>query len=220
MLQPSSIKFLKDLAKHNDKSWFEANRKEYENTKADYTALVEQIIDATAKFDEPIGALTPKQCMFRINRDVRFSKNKSPYKTNMGSSYSAGGKKTEGSGYYFHFEPGQSFAAGGYYMPMPPELSKIRQEIDYNFDEWNKIVTDKKFTKFFPKGVEGSGSLVRPPKGYTEDNPAITYLKLKGFIVSTSIPDSMLTDKKLVAVIAASFQTMKPMIDFLDKAIA
>lgn len=219
MLQPSSIKFLKDLARNNDKSWFEANRKIYENTKADYTALVQQIINATAKFDELIGALTPKQCMFRINRDVRFSKDKRPYKTNMGASFSAGGKKADGSGYYFHCEPGQSFAAGGYYMPMPPELAKIRQEIDYNFEEWKSIVEHKNFIKHFPKGVEGSGSLVRPPKGYDESNPAIEYLKLKGFIVSTPVPDEILTDKKLVPYITTAFQAMKPMLDFLNKAV-
>ncbi len=220
MLQSSSIKFLKDLAKNNDKSWFEANRDQYENTKADYAAVVQQIISGTAKFDEPIGELTPKQCMFRINRDVRFSKNKSPYKTNMGASFSAGGKKAEGCGYYFHCEPGQSFAGGGFYMPTPPELAKIRQEIDYNFDEWKKIVSAKKFTRHFPKGVEGNGSLVRPPKGYTDDNPAIEFLKLKGFIVTSPLDDNILTGKKLVAVITESFMAMKPMIDFLNKAIA
>jgi len=219
MLQKTSLQFLKKLAENNDKNWFEANRKKYENTKADFTLLVQEIINATAKFDGPIGTLIPKQCMFRINRDVRFSKDKSPYKTNMGASFSAGGKKADGSGYYFHCEPGKSFAAGGYYMPMPPELGKIRQEVDYNFDEWEKIIAGKNFIKKFPKGVEGSGSLVRPPKGYYENNPAIEYLKLKGFIVSTPVPDNIITDKKLVTVIAASFETMKPMIDFLNNAV-
>ena len=218
MLQPSTIKFLSDLKKNNNKPWFDANRKMYETTKADFAFFVESIIKATAKFDEPIGILKAKDCMFRINRDVRFSKDKSPYKSNMGASFSYGGKKASVAGYYFHCEPGQSFAAGGFYMPAPPELAKIRQEIDYNLQEWLKIVQHKKFKKHFANGVDGTDALVRPPKGYEENNPAISYLKMKGFTISEPIADSELIAKDIVTKIAASFTAMKPMIDFLNKA--
>jgi uncharacterized protein (TIGR02453 family) len=218
MLQASTIKFLSDLKNNNNKPWFDINRKKYESAKADYASFVESIIKATAKFDEPIGILKAKDCMFRINRDVRFSKDKSPYKSNMGASFSYGGKKASVAGYYFHCEPGQSFAAGGFYMPTAPELAKIRQEIDYNLEEWLKIVQHKNFMKHFPNGVDGTDVLVRPPKGYEETNPAITYLKMKGFTVSAPIVDSELTDKNIVTKIAASFAAMKPMIDFLNRA--
>jgi len=219
MLQSSTTKFLSDLKKNNNKAWFDANRKLYESAKADFTTLVENIITVTAKFDETIGILKAKDCMFRINRDVRFSKDKSPYKNNMGASLSYGGKKAIVAGYYFHCEPGQSFAAGGFYMPPAPELTKIRQEIDYNLAEWLKIVTAKKFLTHFSNGIDSDNVLVRPPKGYDENNPAINFLKMKGFTVSEPIPDSVLTDKSLVKKIAESFVAMKPMINFLNRAI-
>ncbi len=219
MLQASSIKFLKDLELNNNKPWFEENRKKYEATKGDMEALVGNLIPAIAAFDAPIGALQVKQCTFRINRDVRFSKNKSPYKNNMGADFSAGGKKAAEPGYYFQFQPGKSFAGGGFYMPAPPELAKVRQEIDYNFEEWKAILENKTFKKYFPAGLEGMDSLIRPPKGYDESNAAITYLKMKGFFVAKTISDEAIQSKTLVKDIAKTFETMKPLIDFLNRAI-
>jgi uncharacterized protein (TIGR02453 family) len=219
MLQPSTIKFLKDLKKNNNKAWFDPNRKNYETAKADYISLVDAVITATARFDEPVGNLKAKDCIFRINRDVRFSKDKSPYKSNMGASISPGGKKVNAPGYYFHCEPGHSFAAGGLYMPEAPNIARIRQEIDYNFDEWKKIISNKTFKKYFIKGVDSTDTLNRPPKGYTKDNPAIEYLKMKSFIVSRPLNDADLTDKNLVKEIAKTFEAMKPMIDFLNHAM-
>ena len=219
MLQPSTLQFLKNLKKNNNKAWFDSNRKMYEAAKADFLLLAESVIAATAKFDASIGNLKPKDCTFRINRDVRFSKDKSPYKSNMGAAFSPGGKKVNDPGYYFHCEPGQSFAGGGLYMPMPPELAKIRQEIDYNFDEWKKITGNKTFKKYFTKGVEGVDVLSRPPKGYTEDNAAIHFLKMKSFIASRPFTDAELVDKNLVKEIAKTFEAMKPMIDFLGHAM-
>ena len=219
MLQASSIKFLTDLELNNNKSWFEENRKRYEATKADMETLVADLIPAIASFDAPVGALQVKQCTFRINRDVRFRKNKSPYKNNMGADFSAGGKKAAEPGYYFQFQPGKSFAGGGFYMPAPPELAKVRQEIDYGFDEWKKILQNKSFKKYFPAGLDEMETLVRPPKGYEERNPAITYLKMKGFFVSKHFTDAELKSKTLVKDIADTFKIMKPLTDFLNKAI-
>jgi uncharacterized protein (TIGR02453 family) len=219
MLQASTFKFLKALKNNNNKPWFDAHRKDYEQTKTDFTTQVNDIITGVSKFDSTVNHLTAKDCMFRINRDVRFSKDKSPYKTNMGASINKGGKKINCAGYYFHCEPGQCFAAGGFYMPMPPELAKIRQEIDYNFADWKKIVTQKNFKKYFPKGVEGIDTLSRPPKGYDENNPAIAYLKMKGFIVSLPVSDTALQDKSAGTTIIKTFEVIKPMIDFLNAAI-
>ncbi|MEO6734304.1 MAG: DUF2461 domain-containing protein [Ferruginibacter sp.] len=219
MLQPTTIQFLKNLAKDNNKPWFEQNRKVYEAAKEDLEKMVAQLIPAIAKFDEPIGNLEVKNCTFRINRDVRFSKNKTPYKSNMAAYFSQGGKKANMAGYYFHCEPGKSYAAGGFYSPMPAELAKIRQEIDYGFEEWEKILHNKAFIKYFPEGVNGIENLVRPPKGYNEHNPAITYLKMKHFIVSKPFTDAELQSKTLVKDVAKVFETMKPMIDFLNRAV-
>ena len=137
----------------------------------------------------------------------------------MGASIAKGGKKINAAGYYFHCEPGQSFAAGGFYMPDAPQLAKIRQEIDYGFDEWKKIVENKNFKKHFPEGISGIETLSRPPKGYDENNPAIYYLKMKGFIISHSFADIEMQEKDLIAKVVKTFEAMKPLINFLNKAV-
>lgn len=219
MLQQSTLKFLKDLKKNNNKPWFEANRKKYESAKADFLALTEKIIQSISSFDKSIAGLEPKKCIFRINRDVRFSKDKSPYKSNMGAHITKGGGKGSGCGYYFHCEPGKSFLAAGMYMPMPDDLNKIRQEIDYNFAGFKKTIHSKGFIKTFPKGVDGVEVLSRPPKGYEANNPAIEFLKMKSFIISCPVSDTMLTDKKLLKYVEAAFKEAKPLNDFFNEAI-
>jgi uncharacterized protein (TIGR02453 family) len=219
MLQPATLKFLKDLKKNNNKPWFDEHRKQYEAAKADFYEMLNAIIKAISVFDSSVAHLSAKDCAFRINRDVRFSKDKSPYKSNMGAFISKGGKKINNAGYYIHLEPGGCFAAGGFYMPDAPQLAKLRQEIDYSFDAWKKIVTDKNFKKNFTKGVEGIEVLSRPPKGYDETNPAIDYLKMKSFIVSRQLTDKEMQDKTALKEIVKIFTVMKPMIGFLNAAV-
>ncbi|MEN9571725.1 MAG: hypothetical protein RL172_2956 [Bacteroidota bacterium] len=218
MLQPSTLNFLKNLKKNNNKAWFDANRKSYEAAKADFAGLTTAIIEATSKFDASTSNLIAKDCLFRINRDVRFSKDKSPYKTNMGAYINPGGKKSDTPGYYLQCEPGQNFAAGGLYTPMPAVLARVRQELDYNFEEWNKIICSKAFKKYFT-AVDGIDVLSRPPKGYTEDNPAIEFLKMKSYIASRPFTDADMVSKTLVKNVASTFEAMKPMIDFLNHAM-
>jgi uncharacterized protein (TIGR02453 family) len=220
MFQSTTLKFLKDLKKNNTKEWFEKNRKVYEAAKTDYLDFIGTVLTELQKKDSTLEGLEPKQTIFRINRDVRFSKDKSPYKSNMGASINKGGKKVMNAGYYFHLEPGGSFIAGGLWMPMAPDLKKVRQEIDYNLDEFNKIVTNKKFVSLFG-GLEKNKEYVlsRPPKGYDEDNPAIEYLKFKSFIVSTKLDDKDLTDKALAKKVSSTFETMKPLLDFINRAL-
>jgi len=215
MIQATTIKFLKDLKKNNNRPWFEEHRKQYENAKADLLLLVEQLIAAIGTFDKPIGNLEAKNCTFRINRDVRFSKNKDPYKSNIAAYFNKDGKKGIGAGYYLHIEPGKSFAAGGIWMPEPAVLAGIRQEIDYSFKEWKSIITDKSFKKNFAEGIQGE-MLTRPPKGYDENNPAIEFIKKKSFIVSRAFTDAEVQSKNFVKDVAGTFKVMKPMIDFLN----
>lgn len=220
MLHTSTIKFLKDLKKNNTREWFDKNRKAYEAAKTDFAETVQAAIDKFGKKEKSIAALKAKDCMFRINRDVRFSKDKSPYKTNMGASINKAGKKAwNTAGYYFHFEPGNSFVGGGLYMPEPEILKKVRQEIDYSFDEFKKIVTQKKFATSY-KDLDHSAEmkLSRPPKGYEADNPAIEYIKLKSFIAMVPLTDADLADKNLAKKIADAFETLQPVIDFLNHA--
>jgi len=218
MLQTSTLKFLKDLKKNNNKPWFDKNRKQYEMVKEDFILLVEKVIKGMGSFDNSIANLEAKQCIFRINRDVRFSKNKDPYKNNMAAYFNKDGKKGLGSGYYLHIEPGKSFVAGGIWQPEPAVLSGIRQEIDYNFDGWQKIVENKGFKKMFPEGLKGD-VLARPPKNYNETNPAIQYIKMKNFIVTGPFNDTEIQSKDFVKNIVKTFQAMKPLIDFLNTAI-
>ena len=220
MLQSSTIKFLKDLKKNNNKPWFDANRKQYEAAKADTALFVQAVIDGLGKKDTSIAHLTAKDCMFRINRDVRFSKDKSPYKTNMGSFMSAGGKKSNFAGYYFHLEPGGCFAGGGLYMPMPPDLAKVRQEIDYNLADFKEIISSKKFKAVYNDlDRDAEYLLSRVPKGYEPFNPAADYLKLKSFVATYKVPDALLTSKILVKDVVAGFETLQPLIEFLNAAV-
>lgn len=220
MLRQTTLQFLRNLKKNNRKEWFDANRSKYEDAKKDVENLSAEIIKRLSHADETIAHLQPKDCMFRINRDVRFSKDKSPYKTNMGVYFSKGGKKGINAGYYFHLEPGSSFVAGGMWMPMPPELRKIRQEIDYNWDEFEKILKNKKFRSAFGELDRSSEYVLsRPPKGYEEDNPAIELLKLKSFIATAKVADSDLTSKDLTKIVVSNFVLVKPLVDFLNRCV-
>ncbi len=219
MLQPSTLRFLKDLKKNNTKTWFDKNRNQYDAAKDDFLLMAGQLIRNTGTFDPSIANLEAKNCIFRINRDVRFSKNKDPYKHNMAAYFNKDGKKGLGAGYYLHIEPGESFAAGGIWMPEPAVLAGIRQEIDYSFGEWKKTVESRSFKKMFPGGLQGE-ALTRPPKNYDDSNPAIAYIKMKSFIVTSPFTDAEVQNKNFVKEAAKRFQAMKPLVDFLNSAIS
>jgi uncharacterized protein (TIGR02453 family) len=218
MIQKSTLDFLAALRKNNNKEWFETNRKKYEAAKEDVKQVTEKLIQALGVHDEELGQLIAKDCTFRINRDVRFSKNKAPYKSNMSCIFSKGGKNSDKSGFYVHIEPGVAFVGAGYWAPEAKKLAAVRQEIDYNLDDWSKIISPKKFKATFEGGLSQENVLQRPPKGYDIDNPAIAFLKLKSFIVRTKITDAQLTDKNFVKTIVNIYTVVKPMLDFLDEA--
>jgi uncharacterized protein (TIGR02453 family) len=221
MLHPKTIQFLTKLKKNNSREWFNEHRNEYDAAKENFIELVNQILSQAGQFDQDISVLTYKDCIFRINRDVRFSKNKDPYKTNMAAYFVRGGKKSWLAGYYFHCEPGgKSFIGGGLYGGEPNQIKKVRQEIDYNWTEFKSILENKAFKKTFGDLSREEGmSLVREPKGYEKDNPAIDYIKLKNFIVSVPVNDEELTDQKLVKKIITAFTTMQPLLQFLNRAM-
>lgn len=219
MLQKSTLQFLKELKENNHKEWFEANRKKYESAKEDFASLIEELIAKHSKSDETLASLTVKDCTFRINRDIRFSKDKSPYKTNMGASLNKSRKKGNFAGYYFHLEPGNnSFTGGGIWQPEADVIKKIRQEIDYNWNEFKSIVKSKKFIKEFGDLEKGEDvSLTREPKGYEKDNPAIEYLKLKSWIATKPLTDEELMSKDLSKKILSSFEALQPLVHFLNR---
>jgi uncharacterized protein (TIGR02453 family) len=146
------------------------------------------------------------------------SKDKTPYKAHFGAFLSKGGRKYEGPGYYIHLEPGNSFAGGGLWVPQGPLLKSVRQEIDYNFDEFSAILKHKDFKKYF-KNLNGE-QLKTLPQGYAADNPAIEYLKMKSFTVGHNIPDKDLTAKGFASKCASIFTAMRPLVDFLDRSMS
>ena len=220
MLQQSTLTFLKGLAKNNDKSWFESHRKQYEQAKQDFEEFIKKILEKHSKKDEDLKDLEAKKCTFRINRDIRFSKDKSPYKSNFGASMDRGGKKSIYAGYYFHLEPGKSFVGGGLWMPMPSEMKKVRQEIDYCFDEFRQIVSAKKFKTVYKELYSGEDvKLTKIPQGFEKDNPAAEYLKLKSWLAMRDVTDAALTSKDLVKKTSYAFETLQPMIKFLNRAL-
>jgi uncharacterized protein (TIGR02453 family) len=221
MFNESTPAFLKQLAKNNNKTWFDAHRPAYTAAKNDFEKFVSGVITALASVDNDVKDLEVKDCTFRLNRDIRFSKDKTPYKINMGASFNRGGKKSIFAGYYFHLEPGgKSFAGGGLWMPMAPELRKIRQEIDYCFEEFQNIITEKNFKAQY-KALENTSDikLSNVPRGYDKENEAAEFLKLKSFLATKNISDKELLQPSLLRETVKSFTALMPLIKFLNKAL-
>ena len=213
------LKFLKDLARHNDRDWFEKNKPRYVKVRQDFEELVAIILDELVKFDPALAGLNAKKLPFRIYRDVRFSKDKRPYKTNMGAGFSPNGRLIQEPGYYLHLEPNdKSFVAGGIYMPDAGYLAKLRQEIDYNPDGLKSILKQKKFRDRFG-GFDDFDKLKTAPKGYPKDHPNIEWLKLKSFIVSMPLTDKQVADKKLVSIVASACRQIKPLNEYIRQAL-
>lgn len=214
------LRFLKDLSRHNDREWFEKNKARYLQAKDSFEGLVSAVLTELIRFEEGLAGLNPKKLPFRIYRDVRFSKDKRPYKTNMGAGFSPNGRLIQEPGYYLHLEPGnKSFVAGGIYQPDAANLAKVRQEIDYNGKGLKKIFKAKKFHSLF-EDFDDFDKLKTAPKGYPKDHPDIEWLKLKSFIVSLAFTDKEVTDKKFVSKVITACKEIKLLNDFIRDAIA
>jgi uncharacterized protein (TIGR02453 family) len=220
MMTKEALLFLKDLIANNNTEWMHANKKRYENYKKDYHQYIAEILAEIKPLDKSLEPLEVKNCTFRINRDIRFSKDKSPYKTNMGVWFSQNKNRKNSPGYYIHFEKGNSFIAGGVWCPEPDELKKIRKEIEFFHDDLEKIVNDKTFKKeFVALSREDNNVLKNAPKGFEPTHPAIEFLKLKSFTASQRIDDKLFTEPDFSKKIAQKLITLKPMNDFLNRAL-
>lgn len=218
MIRPETMKFLKAIKRNNNKEWFHKNKESYQPARENFLEFITGVLDKLKLHDQDLSAIEPSKCLFRINRDIRFSKNKNPNKTNFGANPSKGGRKVYRAGYYFHLEPGMSFLAGGIWMPEGEDLAKIRQEIDYCFPEFKSIVSDKKFKSGFGN-LDREAELTRPPKGYEADNPAIDFLKLKSFTVTAPLTDAQVTSNQLTKITLEHFKVIIPFVHFLNRAI-
>jgi len=218
MLKKETLQFIKNVAENNNREWFAANKDVYEAAKADVLALVGKLIPELAKVDPLLSAeADPKKSLLRIYRDVRFSKNKDPYKNNFGIWFSAKSKGGNEPGYYLHIQPGKSFLAGGYWMPDAPHLKLIRQEIDYNIGDFKEIINEKDFKKNFKLGFDNA--LKNAPKGYDPTDPNIEFLKLKSFEATQKIDDEEFLKPNLVNKLISSFKTIQPLVAFLRNTI-
>lgn len=212
------ITYLETLKENNTREWFNENKKWYEQVKKDFEAFTAKLILEFGKIDKDIVYLEPKDCIFRIYRDTRFSPDKTPYKTNMGAYLVKGGKKSTCGGYYFHIEPGNYMIAGGVYMPMPDVLKKIRTEIYNNTDEFLSIINNKTFKKLFGE-LDDEMKTKLAPKDFPKDFEYIDLLKFKSYTVTEPISEKQLTDPKLMEHIISSFTAMMPFIKFLNAGI-
>jgi len=218
MLHKATINFLASLKKNNNRDWFQANKPAFTAAKENFEETVQDLLDKLAQFDPEMKGTVAKDCLFRIYRDVRFSKNKEPYKTNFGASMGPGGRKSLVTGYYFHLGPGDSMIAGGLYMPQSAQLKAVRQEIDYNLEAFEALLSDKMFKKVWGQ-LEGE-KLKSAPRGYAKDNPAIEYLRHKSFIVHRPIADKDLLSKNLTTKMAKHFESLLPLKSFFNKVIS
>ena len=211
------LSFLSDLKANNNRDWFNANKERYLRVKALHIEFLDKVIHGVAAFDSDIQLITAADCTFRIYRDVRFSKNKDPYKTNVGAVIRRGGRKSDYAGYYLHLEPGATFAGGGQFMPAPELLRAIRYEI-YNFpQDFQDILSDPVFIKNF--GTLREDKLKRPPKDFPADAPMIEHLKYKSFTVGRSFTDEQVMNDAFLFEVIVTFEAIQPLLRFLNQSV-
>lgn len=211
------LNFLAELKENNNKEWFDANRGRYEQCRKKVLFLTEIFLHEIAAFDPEIGPQNAKDCVFRIFRDVRFSADKTPYKTNMGSFIVKGGKKSFNAGYYIHFEPGASFVGGGSYCPPPDALKAIRTEIYDHPEEFKALIGKESFRSVYPELWDDK--LKTPPKGFPKDFPDIDLLKYKSFAFGSTLPDDVVKSDALVSKVVTALKELSPVNRFLNEAI-
>ncbi len=211
------MNFLTDLSRNNNREWFLENHQRYEESRDQMLFFTGVMIEEIRKFDPEIPPMNPKECLFRIFRDVRFSNDKRPYKTNMGSYIAPGGRKGNRAGYYFHIEPGSSVIAGGLWCPEASPLRAVRFEILDNADEFRAILNDEKFRTYYP-AIEGE-KLKTAPKGFDKDFKDIELLQYKSYAFSTPLSDRQVLNGNLVDFSAGACRTLFPMNRFLNSAL-
>lgn len=213
-VSPKVFDFLRQLTENNNREWFTENKNLYTESQENLVLFLEELIKEMSEFDSDLGKIDAKKSLFRIYRDTRFSKDKTPYKTNFGASLGMG-KGSQKGGYYLHLEPGKSFIAGGIYMPESSVLKTLRKEISLYGQEFLNILNDKEFKKYFPE-LDQDDKLKKVPQGFEKEDPMAEYLKLKSFIVVYNLSDKEVSDKNASKNLAKIFKAMKPLNDFLN----
>lgn len=220
MLSKDTLQFLEDLKANNNRDWFLDNKKRYDVFKKDYHQLVGSFLDVMKPLDPTLEMLEIKNCTFRINRDIRFSKDKSPYKDHLGVWLSSGAKGKNCSGYYVHISKESSFIAGGFYCPEADDLKKVRKEIAFFYEDLEEILADKNFKAAFGDFDRNENNVLKnPPRGYEKEHPAIEFLKLKSFETSHKFNIEEITQPDFVAKMSKKLMLLKPLNDFINRAL-
>jgi uncharacterized protein (TIGR02453 family) len=221
MIKQTSLNFLKELKKNNSREWFEQNKLIYQAYKDDIILFTEKLLLELAKLDLSIANsnLVPKKCLTRVNRDLRFSKDKTPYKNYVLVVFNKNAPQGNTAGYFINIEPGNCMVGGGVWQTTPEFLKKIRKEISYSYDEFNGIISNKQFQDIFPSGIQGQSKLKKFTNFPEEREPVIELLKMKGFCTKELISDNVLISPDAVKIISNYFKTAKPLIEYLNKAI-
>ena len=211
------LQFLKELSQNNNREWFQKNKSWYDESREKVIFLTEVLINEIGKFDASVRGLQAKDSMFRIFRDVRFSHDKRPYKTNFGSFICRGGRKSMNPGYYFHLEPTECFVAGGIYMPSAEPLRAIRNYLAGHAEEFIEITGDPDFKNNFPEMYEDK--LKTAPKGFPKDHEYLELLKYKSFIFSKTFNDREVKSDEYVENMVNAFRIVVPLNEFLYRAL-
>ncbi|GAB4017446.1 DUF2461 domain-containing protein [Spirosoma migulaei] len=209
-----TLEFMRELVDNNNREWFHANRPRYDAAKAELCAVVERVLAGLSPF-EPLANTAVKDCIFRINRDIRFSKDKAPYKSNLAFAVGPGGRHSGRVDYYVHIQPGnQSFLGAGMWQPTPANLAKFRQEVDYNAQELKDIIEADEFKTYFP---EAAGEVMKTtPKGYPADHPEIELLRRKELFFLHRYTDKEVLKPNFADEIVRGSRIIKPYCDLLN----
>lgn len=214
-IQASSIDFLKTLAKHNDREWFATNKDQYMQAHTNLINFADGLLTAMNKHDE-IETASGKDSLFRIYKDVRFSKEKLPYNTYWSGRFKRATKRLRG-GYYYHIEPGNTFVAGGFLGPNTNDMARIRQDIDLNYDDWNNMLANNMLVNTF--GNMTGEKVATAPRGYSKDHPAIDLLRYKQFIFRRNFTDEDICSPGFLAELNSTFKKMRPFLNFMSEVL-
>lgn len=215
------ILFLKNLKSHNDRAWFAEHKSEYEIAKKDFERIGSELILKIASFDEEIGRVDIRNCIFRIYRDIRFSPDKTPYKNHFGAFIAyPNGRKSPRAGYYLHIEPDEnSFFSAGVWSPKPRELNALRRSVYENYDEFEEIINKRTFSEVFGKSFYQEDKLKRLPAGFSKDFKDPEMLKLKHYLVSADLSLEQISGGNLVDIAAKLAYAAYPFVKFMNYAL-
>jgi len=214
-IKKESIDFLKALSKNNNRDWFSKHKPKYEKAHENMIAFADALLVEMNKHDH-IETASGKKSLYRIYKDVRFSKDKTPYSTYWGGGFRRATKQLRG-GYYFHIEPGNTYLAGGFFAPSTDDLQRIRQDIDLNYDVWRKMLSQKTLVNTFGK-LNGS-QLTSAPRGYAKDHPAIDLLRYKQFFLKHKFTDKDICSPDFVHKVNDAFKKLRPYFNYMSEVL-